>query len=474
MSKTETVFSTLTTSDHERNVEHPPVEPIPGQTNLQGMPAPAHARLSITQAPTTTTIRLVAGGATSRDILSPPRLKPFATTFDLIPGTPTGGEEPMWPLSPPGAQIQSLYPSLTSFQESAGLCKSATPQSHGHDCSDMEIDMPGGMGTPLCIEPTPKKVNDSTGRVNTGATPRSVEKPSVEPIDIFSPAPKPQKASTRSRIGIPRSEPFIFGSPLPQHNNLSNQQFRSATQSVLEEMNKRLAEDGIKGIDMDILRNQQRLSTREPDGENQVAERDTAVHAMFEKAHQGEFNKMESIVDYAQKRVKVEPIISKKRKSSLVVKDKRSSDLTGRRRPSGLRVASGASRTKVLSGSFGDEDEEADIGERRASKRPRLECETLAEEAKQAPQDKETSATVHAGDVAGERGQKEREAIRRRLEHNRAKRRSSMGRPSLVGRAPPPRESRVISDHYRYANKPRFFQRNPRLRVSVFYQLQNQ
>ena len=82
-----------------------------------------------------------------------------------------------------------------------------------------------------------------------GATPKSTEKLSLEPVDIFYPAPKLQKVSTRSRA---MKEPFICGSPFPQHN-LSNMAFRSATQSVLDEMNKRLADDSIEGVTIDVL-----------------------------------------------------------------------------------------------------------------------------------------------------------------------------------------------------------------------------
>ena len=79
---------------------------------------------------------------------------------------------------------------------------------------------------------------------------------------------------------------------------------------------------------------------------------------MFDKIHQKEFDKMDSITShYAAKRgaqsTVSQPISSKKRKSSLVVE--RSSGVpVARHRPSRSRVASGASM-KTLLGGFTEE-----------------------------------------------------------------------------------------------------------------------
>ncbi|KAF9224932.1 hypothetical protein BS17DRAFT_751942 [Gyrodon lividus] len=433
--------STLPTSDSNVGPEEPPIEPIPGQMNLQGLPAPANARLSLSHASTTTTIRLVSTAAAHPErLLSPPKLRPFATSFDLVPGTPRGAGDggapsvPVWPLSPGGARQDSLYPSIPAFQVFSDFHRQEEPQSGQDDGSDMEIDvdMPGGIGAPSIHQPTPKKVN-SIVRLNTGATPKSTEKPSATPIDIFSPAPKPQNASTRSRLAIPRSEPFIFGSPLPQHN-MSNLQFRTTAQVVLDEMNKRLAEEGVEGVDINVLNNQQK--TTEARQEEKIA-----VGDMFEKIHQQEFDKMESIAThYAAKRSAQssapQPILSKKRKSSLVIKERRSGVPATRHRPSGARVASASSSSK-LPGGFGDEEDEDEVTNRRMSKRPRVDREEPSG-LDVPPQPRKVSLVPASSDPAEEaRKQREREAIRRRLEHNKAKRRSSMGRPSL-GRAPPP------------------------------------
>ncbi|KAI6126648.1 hypothetical protein F5141DRAFT_998079 [Pisolithus sp. B1] len=437
--------------------DHPPVDPIPGQMNLRGMPAPANARLSITQAPTTTTIRLVSGGEPPADVLSPPRLTPFETTFDLVPATPSGNNNggssvPVWPpFSPGAAQIQSIYPSLAAFQGFENLHKQETAQPDDNDPVDMSIDMPGVLALSPAFKPTPRK--STPIRPHTGAVPRSTERPTLlEPEDIFSPAPKPANASARPRPS--RSEPFIFGSPLPQHN-LSNREFRSAAQSVLDEMNDRLAAEGIEGVNMDVLQNGRKQSDAEG-GDKAIGGSATTI---FDKTHQQAFDKMESIVQYAQKRARApEPILSKKRKSSLVIKERKAGG-AGRRRKSGLRVARRSAKAKAIPGGFGDEDEdeedeeeeeEEEVGHRRKSKRPRLETEAAVELETQPSNGGETNKIIPDADTEKEEEERkhkerERELIRRRLEYNKAKRRSSMGRPSLAGRVPPAQKTKPTS-----------------------------
>ncbi|KAI6130898.1 hypothetical protein EDD17DRAFT_1812121 [Pisolithus thermaeus] len=445
--------------------DHPPIDPIPGQMNLRGMPAPANARLSITQAPTTTTIRLVSGVEPPADVLSPPRLTPFETTFDLVPATPSGNNNggssvPVWPpFSPGAAQIQSIYPSLAAFQGFENLHKQETAQPDDNDPVDMSIDMPGVLAPSPAFKPTPRK--STPIRSHTGAVPRSTERPTLlEPEDIFSPAPKPANASARPRPS--RSEPFIFGSPLPQHN-LSNREFRSAAQSVLDEMNDRLAAEGIDGVNMNVLQNGRKQSDAEGADTNQaeITGGDKAIggsaSAIFDKTHQQAFDKMESIVQYAQKRARApEPILSKKRKSSLVIKERKAGG-AGRRRKSGLKVERRSAKAKAIPGGFGDEDEdeedeeeEEEVSHRRKSKRPRLETETAVELETQPSNSGETNKIIPDADAEKEEEERkhkerERELIRRRLEYNKAKRRSSMGRPSLAGRVPPAQKTKPTS-----------------------------
>ncbi|KAI6018354.1 hypothetical protein EDC04DRAFT_3093303 [Pisolithus marmoratus] len=398
----------------------PPVDPVPGQMNLRGMPAPANARLSITQAPTTTTIRLVSGGEPPASILSPPRLKPFETTFDLVPATPSSNGNgsssvPVWPPFSPGTtQTQSIYPSLAAFQGFGDLHKQGIAQPDECGPADMSIDMPGVLAPSPTFKPTPKK--STPIRPHTGAVPRSTEKTKLlEPEDIFSPC----KADERSP---------------PAH-------------SVLDEMNNRLAADGIEGVNIDVLQSRQKRGGVDGTDNDQAMGGDRAVggmaNALFDKAHQDAFDKWS--------RSAPEPILSKKRKSSLVIKEKKVGGTT-RRRTSGLRAANRTAKGKAIPGGFGDEDEdedeEEDAGQRRMSKRPRLETETAVEAEGQPSNSGETNKTTPDADKEKEeeeRKQKERELVRRRLEYNKAKRRSSMGRPSLAGRAPPAQKPKATS-----------------------------
>jgi len=52
-------------------------------------------------------------------------------------------------------------------------------------------------------------------------------------------------------VGIPRSEPFLFGSPLPKYS-VSKKVFDTAAASVLEEMNKRLSAAGGWSVHLNV------------------------------------------------------------------------------------------------------------------------------------------------------------------------------------------------------------------------------
>ncbi|KAG1740483.1 uncharacterized protein EDB91DRAFT_1132694 [Suillus paluster] len=401
----------------------PEVEPVPGQNALAGLPAPANARLSISQEPATTTIRLVASNAPRNSLFSPPRLDAFKTSFDLAPPTPGGVEGGgIWPLSPGGAQCERLYPAIPTF--------SAFQPTDTSDM-DIDVDFPGSLQST-----TPART-----KFNTGATPKSGQKPSDIPKDLFSPAPRltrarehmasfrPQRSPEKpsGELGIPRSEPFIFGSPNPQHR-LSNAQFRSAAQSVLDEMNSRLEAEGVAGVDIDVLKRRQQSI---PGRDDPQQEKKASTSTLFDKAHQAQFDKMDSITNhYAARRglppnaeavpvlgkrksVAPVPIAGKKRQSSIVVKKDRVPSTSSVR----LRPVS----KKVVPGGFGDNDDDDDGEEeddweddRRKSKRIRI------DPAEDAEREREDAKKL-----------KEREAIRRKLDANKAKRRSSMGRPSI-------------------------------------------
>src|SRR6202021_2756218 len=73
-------------------------EPIPGHVLRPGRPAPTNARLSLGMASTpgaTTTLRLVKAPFAQR-VKQPctPKLKPFKTSFDLVPETPAKEIDP--------------------------------------------------------------------------------------------------------------------------------------------------------------------------------------------------------------------------------------------------------------------------------------------------------------------------------------------------------------------------------------------
>ncbi|KAG2361035.1 hypothetical protein BDR07DRAFT_1610387 [Suillus spraguei] len=405
----------------------PEVQPVPGQNALAGLPAPDNARLSISQEPATTTIRLVASNAPQNSLFSPPKLHPFKTSFDLVPQTPGGAEgDGIWPLSPGGAKRERVYPDIPTFSVFEPV-----------DTSDMDIDVdfPG----------TLQSSTPAHAKFNTGATPKSDEKPSNVPQDLFSPAPRlararegvssfrPQRSPEKSsgELGIPRSEPFIFGSPDPQHR-LSNAQFRSAAQSVLDDMNARLKSEGVASVDFDVLRHRQQSTSRQSTAEDPRQEKKASTSQLFDKTHQAQFDKMDSITShYAARRglpsdAEAAPVLGKRKTAagpaSITGKTRKSSVVVKKNRvPSTSSVKLRPVPKKVVPGGFGDNDDDDDGEEeddqeddRRKSKRVRVDPIEDAE------LDREEAKKL-----------KEREAIRRKLDANKAKRRSSMGRPSI-------------------------------------------
>ncbi|KAF8964761.1 hypothetical protein BDZ97DRAFT_1814361 [Flammula alnicola] len=366
--------------------------PLPGHALRPGIQAPANARLSLglglgapttptRQAQPTTTIRLV-----SNPLLNPgnsfalnypsgengtPQLKPFKTTFDISFGSPApsgagfgfGGTSTWPPRSEEDVQMKGIYPTLTF--------------------DDLPPSMPGSPAT-------------------------------------FSP-----KATG----------PFVFGSPHPK-DNVSDNQFRSAAAAVLEEMNQRLREDGVDEIGLDII------SKLHPDAKKEQpreikpipASKRGEITGRFQKLHDQEFQKMQGIDDLVKKRAERSPpkketekvVVGRKRKSSVIERDggagpRRPSAIAGR--ASATRVISNGRRAKVLPGAFGlddDDDDEEREEEERAGKRVRMDPEagpstvTPEEERQQADEERRRVELDN-----------EKEAIRKKLEANRARRRSS-------------------------------------------------
>ena len=403
--------------------------PLPGHVLRPGIPAPANARLSLglglgaPSTPTrqnqpTTTIRLISNPFSNADFSNgagkngTPQLQPFKTTFDLILDSPTPssvfGSMSTWPPRDPEDNFP-MYPTLTVDDLPPSLVSAESPQAKAdRQEKDKDVAMPG----------------------------------SLTPVHARTPF-------------IKSPEPFIFGSPLPQHN-VSNAQFRVAAASVLEEMNKRLREEGVDEIQSDIIAklhphtNILHSTTDSREIKPMPGARRGEIKEKFQKLHESEFEKMEGIDALVKRRNEQSPqkraseeerVIGKKRKSGAMVKESVDVNGLGPRRPSAFasrasstRVISNGRRSKVvIPGAFGSEEEEED-DDVRTGKRAKMDSEvqlSVLEEQRKSEQEI--------------RLEREHEAIRKKLEANRARRRSSAahggrksgristGRPSLLG-----------------------------------------
>ena len=366
--------------------------PLPGHPLYPGLPAPSNARLSLgqNQTPTkgaSTTIRLVGASSFDGDDGTDPQtpqLRPFETAFDLNPASPGPGG--FWAASP--APVKTLYPSLAGFETYV----SASAEGNDND----NMDMPGTLGSPKLT--TPSKVGGS-------------------------------------------SAPFVFGSPLPQ-NSVSNVGFSNAAASVLAEMNKRLAEQGVEGLGVDILE-RKRVSDAGlglgPPQNKPIAGRTTS---RFDRVHDAAFSKMDGIdKHYAAKRNSPERIaVGIKRKSDAIESGFGKGNPGGKRNDSGARVSGTRAinndvRKKIVPGSEDNDDLEEEE-KRRQSKRPKFE-NGLGVSIAPPPVTvgaEDEGMTQEERDKEAKRLAKEREVIKRKLELNKQRRRSSMGRPSMGGR----------------------------------------
>ncbi|KAH9038540.1 hypothetical protein EDB85DRAFT_2189308 [Lactarius pseudohatsudake] len=359
-------FSTPDTTIQEHISSHPAPPGTHPLTNAAPHPTATQSK---------TTIRLVSASATTPSLShepGTPHLKPVDLEFDLVMGSPNPKGQsrvPVWPLSPHPAPSERLYPTLPvdELEQNEKETKSA---------------IPGAIALP-------QRTAGSTSK------PKRYPRPSNNVQDLFSPAPKLPSAQKES-LGIPRSEPFLFGSPLPRHS-VSNKAFDAAAASVLEEMNKRLSAAGVQKVDAD--------------------------------AHDEQFNKMDSIAThYAARRE------SKKRKSDVLGHG----SAPGKKRSSAdTRVISAGSRKRMgIPGGFDDDEEEealpGDVQEeedRRMSKRVRL----LEGDG---GKDKGRRLTLSPRKTEAEEKQaeKERAATRKMLDARKEKRRSSRhGRLSTAG-----------------------------------------
>ncbi|KAI0089440.1 hypothetical protein BDY19DRAFT_1047874 [Irpex rosettiformis] len=397
----------------------PGVEPIPGTSAKPGTPAPANARLSTGTRPgLTTTIRLISS-ATAVDIPTPPRIAPFHTTFDLNMSPDAGAKRPVWPASPLGTgsvrKSGRLYPTISSEDIMPSPFKS-------------NFDTPGRPSVRIS-EATPAK------------SPFPMPSDTVD--DVFSPAKPVASAKPTEkkehRLSMPNNQPYLFGSPIAQPN-FSSGKFDAAAATVLEEMNKRLAEAGVQKVEKTVLGSIDKAKVGVvATGHHQKNEGAGSGAARFAKAHEEVFNKMDPITNHyaarrpppassatdektGQKRKSVAaglghgPAPSVQRKIS--VAEKRVDSTCGRKKMS-------------VPGGFGDADNEhteegaqEDPGDARSSKRVRINENEDIHKGKRVSR---LSTEKTAEEL--KKQERAREATRRHLDA--ARRRSIQGKASL-------------------------------------------
>jgi hypothetical protein len=366
-------------------------EHIPAQPG-HATPAPSG---SITS-PLKTTIRLVSASNSNSNLtrspeVGTPQLRPVDPPFDLLMGSPdTRGQSrvPVWPLSPQRAPSDGrLYPTLPADE---------LDEAKRHQAKSK---LPGN---------TPPF--QSSAQVHP--------KPSDNVQDLFSPAPKPP-GQQKERIGIPRSEPFLFGSPLPRHS-VSNKAFDTAAASVLEEMNKRLSAAGVQKVGVDVFGTVP--VNIAPEKRDFGSLRTSGTADRFDKIHDEQFNKMDSIADhYAAKR-------------GVPGSKKRKSDVLGHGSALAKKRSSAAPHKRMgIPGGFDDEDdmveEVQEEEDRRMSKRVRV----LEEDG---GKDKGRRLTISPkkSEAEAKQAERERAAARKMLKVRKEKRRSSRhARASHVG-----------------------------------------
>ena len=362
--------------------EHIPAQP--------GQPTPAPS--GSTTGPLKTTIRLVSASNSASNLtqspeVGTPQLRPVDPPFDLLMGSPDARGQsrvPVWPLSPQGR----LYPTLPADE----LDEARKQQEKSR--------LPG---------------NTAPFQPSVGST-KVHPKASDNVQDLFSPAPKPL-GQQKERVGIPRSEPFLFGSPLPRHS-VSNKAFDTAAASVLEEMNKRLSAAGVQKVGVDVFGTVPVTTT--------AAKRDGSLRTSgtverFDKIHEEQFNKMDSIANhYAAKR-------------GVLGSKKRKSDVFGHGFAPAKKQPSAAPHKRMIPGGFGDEDDMVDDVQEEADRRMSKRVRVLEEDG---GKDKGRRLTISPKKSGAEEKQAEREraATRKMLEVRKEKRRSSRhARASHIG-----------------------------------------
>ncbi|KAH8102121.1 hypothetical protein BXZ70DRAFT_1063578 [Cristinia sonorae] len=406
--------------------------PIPGGPSRPGAPALPNARLSMGEG-LTTTVRLISAKPRRETMFSPPRLPTFKPELDLIM-SPGPGKVNVWPPASPEPQGR-IYPSLAEMMSA----------DHGA---------------------YPSNAFASPAPALSAAKRASLALPSDQPEDIFSPKKTPAAAPpSAARASIPRSEPFLFGSPLPANRpRTSNADFEKAAASVLSEMNKRLAESGVQGLQTDVFNKKIPASTDVFGGPlDATRQRTDSTADRFAKAHDDAFAKMDSIAThYAARRGTAAASSSagqpqsKKRKSEAAGLGPAPGPSKRKSSAANARVISAGGRKKMgIPGGFGDDEDLSDdeqrgqeveeAGDRRSSKRIRV---TEDSDVHKGGRRVSLLVTVKGGGDETEedraREERKREAMKKKLDESRARRRSSRGRASVGGRAVPmkPKASR--------------------------------
>ncbi|KAK2460755.1 hypothetical protein APHAL10511_007225 [Amanita phalloides] len=403
--------------------------PVPGQALRPGIPAPLNARLSLglgQQTPSkgpqpTTTIRLISGhpcidaAESASPTSSTPQLIPFKTTFDLIMspslafGIKFGTSNTTW-----SSECANVYPTLSS-EVGQTLSHLEDPETgctmDGIIYSDGDLNMPGAFSSP-CPPITTNVTNDT---------------PMSPPSELPS-----GNVGLPSNALMPTPEPFVFGSPLPRHR-VSDAQFREAASNVLDEMNKRLQAEGVNPVDLNIIKRlhpEANVGTRQ--GIEDVfscATHSDGIKKMFERRHQAEFSKMEGIDALVKRRamtgtkadnhVQESIVVGKKRKSNVLIEEPRRPPGQIAARASGTRVISNGRRSKMIPEPLNDEllHQDADADEERGKKKAKR---------------SEGRADVHTAER--KKKNREREAVRRKLEANKARRSSVATERASIGR----------------------------------------
>ncbi|PCH36851.1 hypothetical protein WOLCODRAFT_140605 [Wolfiporia cocos MD-104 SS10] len=390
--------------------------PIPGSLSRPGVPAPLNA----------STIRLITSNSPDASMLSPPKLAPFRTAFDLELCSPVSGASPVrqlrvWPASPGDSNCaregeERLYPAVPF--EDLPVLANVSKTSRARSASPVKAPVASASEPGMRASPPNAQVEVAT----TTHTSTRTE----------SPMPQSESVQRGETKGEGHTEPFVFGSPLPRHS-LSNKAFGDAAASVLEEMNRRLVAEGKTKASAPAS---ERVSipglgaagvTQKATGRGSVA----GNKDRFAKAHEVVFNRMDSITThYAARR----PL---KRKSEVL--DPAASKAKNLKVAGGVRVVSGSMRKHAaMPGEFGDAGEKGEkeqdgeeAGNRRSSKRMRVEEGTSGGDVHKGTPVSAAPSDVQVNEQEKKK-QREREAMRRKIEAAKARRRSSKGRASTA------------------------------------------